>query len=155
MERCDNKSVGVIVQNEANETLLVSRARFPFGWAAPAGHVDGHGGIEQTAVDEVFEETGVTITADDLELVIDGLRVENQCRRPGGDHHYWTVYRASIQEQAVAQSPEETLEVKWVSQKTLAAFALATVTQPSIASGDEALEPIWLQFFQEAGVLDS
>lgn len=148
MEKCDNRSVGVIVENEFDETLLVSRARFPFGWAAPAGHVDSHGGVEQTAVDEVFEETGVVVGIDDLEKVIDNQRIENVCRRPGGDHHYWTVYRARVRKQELTLAPEEVLDVQWVSRQTLAALALGTVQQEEIQAGDAALEAIWGGFFE-------
>jgi len=151
MEKCDNKSVGVVVQNEYDETLVLSRARFPFGWAGPAGHVDDHGGVEQAAIDEVFEETGVVVTADQLKKVIDNRRIDNQCRRPGGDHHNWTLYRARINSQEVTQNLEETLGVRWMPADELARLAL----RGSVANteGELALEPIWIDFFQELGVI--
>jgi len=61
---CDNKSVGVIVQNDGGDILLLHRARFPFGMAPPAGHIDDHGSPEQAAVTEVFEEVGLTLPID-------------------------------------------------------------------------------------------
>ena len=151
MERCDNRSVGVIVENDADETLLLSRARFPYGWAAPAGHVDEHGSLEQTAIDEVFEETGVILDPASLEVVINGLRVHNQCRRPGGDYHDWTVFRAQAKNTTITASPEETLGVSWVPRQVLGALASASmqISHSEIRRGDLALEPIWAYFFQE------
>lgn len=154
MERCDHKSVGVIVENEFDEILLLSRARYPFGWAAPAGHVDVHGGIEQTAVDEVSEETGVVVSIGALEKVIDGLRIFNKCRRPGGDFHDWTVYKARVRSQELQQNLEEVIESRWVSRQVLAELALASSQHTEVEQGEWRFEPIWQRFFEQAGYID-
>lgn len=153
---CDNTSVGVIVQNPQQETLLLSRARFPFGWAAPAGHVDGHGSLEQTAVTELFEETGLLLPVTSLIKVIDARRVDNQCRRINGNHHIWTVYRTETADLKLNPSEDETLGARWFSPTELATMALQTMPLGHDTNqGDNVLEPIWLDFFRELEVIQS
>jgi 8-oxo-dGTP pyrophosphatase MutT (NUDIX family) len=152
MEKCDHKSVGVIVENDANEILLLSRARFPFGWSAPAGHEDGHGSPEQTGIDEVFEETGVVVDPESMTLIINGLRVQNRCRRPGGEYHDWTLYRARALNQEIIVNPEESLDVQWMTRRELAHLATLPSSEKN-QQGDIALEPLWKSFFATARIL--
>ena len=56
---CDHTSVGVLIHNDNNELLLIERGTFPFGMAAPAGHVDQHDSCEEAAIAEVREEVGL------------------------------------------------------------------------------------------------
>ncbi len=155
MTECDNLSVGVIVQHDG-DTLLLERARYPWGWAAPAGHVDEHGSLEQTAVEEVWEETGLRISVDGLVKVIDGVRMQNECRRPGGDHHVWTVFRAEAPSKDTNMSEDETSGKMWVPNDKLVEMVNRSreVDQAEIQHGDELIEGVWVEFFTRAGLAD-
>lgn len=152
---CDHKSVGVIIENERNEILLLDRAKYPFGLAAPAGHVDEHGNLEQTAVAEVKEEVGVIIPISSLRKIVDGRRIENRCRRQGGDYHEWTVYQAMVEGVPLQLNEEETRGAAWRSVADIEAIAHATYhlsgREPKL--GEQVLERIWLEFFVEAGII--
>lgn len=147
--RCDNKSVGVILQNEADEYLLINRARFPYGWAAVAGHIDEHGNLEQTAVNEVYEEVGITLPVSSLRKVIENRRVENQCRRPGGDYHDWTVYTAQIVATELALSVDEVRGASWFTKPEIQQLARQSTATPATQQNSLALEGIWRRFFEE------
>ena len=74
---CDHKSVGMIVRKDDN-ILLIERRKKPFGFAPPAGHIDGDKTFEESAVRELKEEVGLAATS--IKLLIEG-RKENHCRR--------------------------------------------------------------------------
>jgi len=154
MERCDNRSVGVIIANANDEILLLSRARYPYGLAAPAGHIDDHGSSEQAAIDEVREETGLIVPPNSLVKIIGQRLVSNTCRRPGGDHHVWDVYQTPTFEGDMTASQSETLGANWYSPDALQLLADATRKLDREAQrGEQVLEPIWLDFFTELGIV--
>ncbi len=150
---CDNVSVGVILQNPQGEVLLLNRARFPYGLAPPAGHLDDHDNLEQAAVTEVYEEVGLSVATSSLVKVIDARRVNNKCRRKNGNFHIWTVYTAENIEGQITASPEETDGATWQSPRELQQLADQTRSNPERAhyAGAQILELIWLEFFTELG----
>lgn len=155
---CDNTSVGVIIQNQEGDILLLHRARFPFGMAPPAGHIDDHGSPEQAAVAEVFEEVGLVVSVDGLRKVISERRINNQCRRTNGDYHMWTVYTAQASTNTTHASESETKGCEWVSPTALQVLANTTKNSESTVTQQKArvLETIWLNFFVELGfILDN
>lgn len=155
---CDNKSVGVIVSNEKDEILLLNRAKFPFGLAAPAGHIDDHGSPETAAVTEVFEEVGLVIAKSSLEKVIeDRLVDDNICRRQGGDYHVWNVYKAKCIGQSTKASEDETLGLGWYSMDGLQELADSTRSKryKNTVAGAQILELVWLDFFTELGYVEN
>lgn len=151
MTECDNKSVGVIIENANKEILLIERARFPFGYAAPAGHIDEHGSAEQTAVEEVYEETGLCVVTNSLQRVLGPRRIENRCRRPGGMYHDWEVFYTTDFTGNLKPSHDETNGAQWFSQARLQ--ELADVTRSAVP-GILGLEAVWLTFFEELGYVD-
>lgn len=160
-KKCDNTSVGVIISNRIGEILLLERAKFPFGIAAPAGHIDDHGSPQQAAVDEVQEEVGLVINSDDLQdTSINERRVENMCRRIGGDHHIWWVYETNKFAGELIPSADETKGARWYSLAEVQ--RLADRTRSYLAgeiSEDEwqnkpGLEDLWLEFLLELGYVE-
>ena len=155
---CDNKSVGIIIKNKDGSFALLERMRFPIGIAPPAGHVDDHGSFEQAAIDEVNEEIGLIITSENLHpTVIKNRRVNNQCRRVGGDHHEWIVYEVDSFEGMLRPSPDETKGVEWYTPSDLQQLADRTRAfkagnvQDADWEASPGLEEIWLDFLTELG----
>ncbi len=156
---CDNRSVGVVLTNQNGELALLTRGRFPIGIAPPAGHVDDHGSPEQAAVDEVSEELGVTLALDGLKrTTIMGRRVDNVCRRTGGDHHDWNVYEARVDaDVALLPDAEETKGARWYSPSDVEALAertrryLVGAIPEDEWAANPGLEPVWVPFMQELG----
>ena len=161
MERyCDNKSVGVILKNRKRELALLKRARFPIGIAPAAGHIDNHGSPEQAAIDELSEELGITLSISALHrTIIDKRRVANECRRIGGDYHFWTIYEAETDITDLAPDPDETNGAFWYKKAALQSIADRTreyqegnVDQLEWAD-NPGLEPVWVDFLKELGYI--
>ncbi len=154
-QECDNLSVGVIIEN-GEAIALLRRAKFPIAVSPPAGHIDQHGSPEQAAIDEVHEELGLTIAAKSLvSTAITNRYVSNQCRRPRGDHHSWTVFQARDFTGELNPSPSETKGAGWYSRRQLQELADRTKAlrtgQMNQADWQETpgLEEVWLNFMVE------
>lgn len=155
-KECDNRSVGVIINNSDGEIVLLKRARFPVGYAPPAGHVDDHGSAEQAAVDEVEEEVGLHISLGGLvATVIQERTVQNTCRRPGGDHHVWDVFMTEEFDGELTPNFDEAKTADWYDEAQLQELAQRTRAYQA-GEIDEAeweknpgLEEIWLDFLTE------
>lgn len=81
----------VIVENEKNEVLLIRRAKEPFRgmYALAGGHMDyGIETVQNTAVRELKEETGLVSKIEDLEL----LGIYSHPKRDPRGHYVTAVY---------------------------------------------------------------
>ncbi len=159
-KECDNTSVGVIIERD-DKIALLKRAKFPIGIAPPAGHIDEHGNPEQAAVNEVREELGLIIAISGLQrTAITNRRVDNICRRSGGDHHNWWVYTTSQAEGELAPSIEETKGAAWYNISVVQALADRTQAfereelTPDEWEQNPGLEPVWRDFFHELGYVE-
>ncbi|EKE10662.1 MAG: hypothetical protein ACD_15C00217G0010 [uncultured bacterium] len=147
---CDHTSVGILVWKEDN-LLLIERKKFPFGFAVPAGHVDGDESYEKAARRELKEEVG--LTSGSLELLIEG-RKENPCRREQGDWHYWKIYRTEANGE-VRRSLDETKRAVWLSIDQIK--SLTQKTEEYLAGNiseeewekDPGIEVVWCKWFKE------
>jgi len=154
-KKCDNTSVGMIIRND-DEILLIERRKPPYGFAPPAGHVDDKGSYENAAKEEVLEEVGLTPKI--ITLVKEG-RKENPCRRDGGTWHYWKIYEVETTG-TLKRSLDETKQAGWYSHDQIA--ELATRSKAYLDSKipqvdwekSPGLEPIWLEWLTELGILD-
>ena len=158
IKQCDNKSVGVLITNQKGEVALLKRAYFPVGIAPPAGHVDAFPSPVVAGVTEVKEEVGLTIPEDKLWITaINGRRVDNACRRTGGDHHVWWVFETSEFEGEITPDPDETQGAGWYTQAQIRALSERTNSfQKGEVSQAEweanpGLEPVWVDFLAELG----
>ena len=120
---CDHTSVGILVSRD-DKLLLIERARFPFGFALPAGHVDDDPTFESAAARELKEETGLVVRA--LALVAEG-RKENCCRRTDGTWHYWKLYKADA-ESETRENGDEVRSSGWYSKADIKRLAQRTMT---------------------------
>ena len=92
-----------------DKLLLIERKKLPYGFAVPAGHVDGDATFEIAAKRELKEEVGLEAT--ELKL-IDECRRENPCRRQGGTWHQWRLYEAKTSGN-LKRSLDETKQAGW------------------------------------------
>ena len=151
---CDHTSVGILVWKE-DRLLLIERKRFPFGFAPPAGHVDDHGSFEDAARQELKEEVGLDMT--NIELVLEG-RKENECRREGGNWHYWKIYEVEATGEVIG-SEDETKQTGFYSKDQLAFLAKRTEQYfegniPEDQWRDNpGLEPVWHEWLKELNII--
>lgn len=158
---CDNTSVGMIVNHPDRKSIaILKRAKFPFGYACPAGHIDGDENPEKAAQRELKEEVGLDGRSTTFRVVYEG-RKENPCRRQGGNWHHWTIFRAEATSSVIVRSEDETVEADWYTQEQIQQLAKRTqqyidglVTEQEWEE-DPGLEPIWFEFLEGLGIVAS
>ncbi len=151
---CDHTSVGMLIWKD-EKLLLIERMKFPFGFAPPAGHVDGDVSYEESATREIEEEVGLKV--ENLELLIEG-RKENKCRREDGSWHYWKIYKAETNGE-VQRSLDEAKQVVWLSQEELEILSQKTEEYLAGKISEEAwyknpgIEPVWHEWLKELHII--
>jgi ADP-ribose pyrophosphatase YjhB (NUDIX family) len=155
IEPCNNTSVGMVIR-KGNEVLLIERKKPPYGFAAPAGHVENGEEYELAAKRELSEEVG--IKAETINLVAEGKR-ENKCRRPGGSWHYWKVYEVTADDDSVTEKSDEVRQSGWYSREEISKLAQKTekYLDKKISENDwehsPGLEPIWYEWFKLLNII--
>lgn len=99
------------VVNTRGELLLVRRGGEPFKgcWALPGGFMEMNESIEQCAVRELEEETGLKVAESDLHLI-------GVYSAPGRDPRGRTVtaaYATTLADDRQAQAGDDAAEVRW------------------------------------------
>lgn len=107
-------SAGAVVERDG-KFLLIDRASPPFGFAAPAGHVDEEESPVEAVAREVREETGLAVVRS--EVVGEGLVAWNVCSK-GVRGHYWYVFRCDV-EGELRRSERETKSAGWYARDVL------------------------------------
>lgn len=155
-KKCDHTSVGMFVWRN-DKLLLIERAKFPFGYAVPAGHLDGDPDYETAAKRELKEEVG--LDAIRLDPVFDG-RKENPCRRESGTWHHWKLYQVEATGD-LSPSLQETKRVDWYSVEQINALAIRTEKflageiSPAEWERNPGLEPVMVEFWKLLSLLDN
>lgn len=151
---CDNKSVGMLVWKD-DKLLLIERARFPFGFAVPAGHVDGDKTFEESAIRELKEEVG--LDTKEIKLVTEG-RKENRCRREGGIWHYWKIYQIETDSE-INRSEDETKQANWYTKDEIRKLGEKTEKYNGREISEEewekspGLETVMYEWFKELKII--
>ncbi len=94
-----NKRMGsaAVIMNDEGKVLLVKHNYGRFNWELPGGYAEQYESLEETAVREVFEETGLQVRATGLS----GLYYE-----PSSDMHH-TVFVCTQEDAAARPDPDE------------------------------------------------
>ncbi len=126
-------SVGAIIQRNG-KYLMIDRNNPPFGFACPAGHIDGNEKPEETVKREVKEETGLEVTC--LKLLDEEELNWNWCER-GVTVHYWYVFECGVNG-ILKRSEKETKSAGWYSAEEIKELKL---------------EPSWNYWLKKIGVI--
>ncbi|MDP2655151.1 MAG: NUDIX hydrolase [bacterium] len=151
---CDHTSVGMLVWKD-EKLLLIERAKFPFGFAIPAGHVDDDSTYEKSAQRELQEEVGLETA--ELKLIAEGRR-ENPCRREDGSWHYWKIYQVSTIGN-IDRSKEETKQAGWYTKDQIKELGNKTEKYNNKDISEEewakspGLEPVMYEWFKELKII--
>jgi ADP-ribose pyrophosphatase YjhB (NUDIX family) len=152
--RCDHTSVGMLVWKD-DRLLLIERRRFPFGFAPPAGHVDGDLSFELAAKRELGEEVG--LKTKNLKLLFEA-NINNNCRRKEGSWHHWKVYEVEA-EGDVKRCDSETIKAEWFTSQAMKRLAQRTEAYIEKKITEEeweespGLELVWLEVFHKIGLV--
>lgn len=151
---CDHTTVGMFVW-KGDRLLLIERGKPPYGFAVPAGHVDGDATFEDAAKRELKEEVGLNTSG--LTLVAEG-RKENKCRREGGNWHYFKFYEMTANGEVI-RSPDETKQARWFSVDEMKKFAERTEQYLAGKISEEewekspGLEVVMYEWFKELKII--
>jgi ADP-ribose pyrophosphatase YjhB (NUDIX family) len=151
---CDHTSVGMLVSKDG-KLLLIERKKPPFGFAPPAGHVDGDISFEESARRELEEEVG--LTAISIKLLTEG-RKDNPCRREDGTWHYWKIYGIETAGE-VKRSQDETKQAGFYDHGLLLNLAERTeqYLRGDIKQEDweqaPGIEPVWYEWLKELKII--
>lgn len=104
--------------------LLLRRARMPYAgeWDAPGGFIDGGESPQQCVQREVLEETGLVVTAAELQGVYPSLYGETGRRTLG------IAYRCELQ-RGTLQLSDENSQARWFAPQELPHLPLADVRE--------------------------
>lgn len=120
------KAGGGLVQNENDEVLFIFRRN---KWDLPKGKLDDGETIEQCALREVEEETGLTNV-----LLKKLLLITNHTYNENGKHilkeTYWYKMKGTSAQSLIPQEEEQITEIKWITEHEMS--TLIKETYPSI-----------------------
>lgn len=110
-------AAGGLVSNENNELLMIYRRD---KWDLPKGKLDEGESIEQCAVREVQEETGLTdITLQKLVGITYHDYFDTYINADVTKETHWFAMQAGPGQQLVPQTTEDIEEIEWVRKETL------------------------------------
>ncbi len=121
------QAAGGLVLNEKKEILLIFRRGY---WDLPKGKLDKGETLEQCAVREVEEETGLTAVKLVAPLLVTYHTYHEGARFMLKESH-WYKMDASGEQTLIPQTTEDIQEIRWVARKDLSSFL--DKTYPSIA----------------------
>lgn len=105
------KSCGALVYRLKGSSLMILLLRHRHGghWAFPKGHVEGAETEHETALREVFEETGLTIS------LRDGFRQAVEYSPKPGVRKQVVYFLGLAQDERLVRQEEEISELGWVT----------------------------------------
>jgi len=106
-------TVDVIIYVQGQGVILIERRNPPYGWALPGGFVDYGESVEQAAVREAREETGLDVQLQGL------LGVYSSPDRDPRQHTMSVVFTAAIQEGAKLKAGDDAGRVRVVALNAL------------------------------------
>ena len=109
------QAAGGLIKNEANEVLLIFRRG---KWDLPKGKLDKGETLEQCALREVQEETGLQKVVLQSPLITTYHTYHEGARFILKESHWFTM-TANGSEKLVPQTEEEIFEIKWVEKNGL------------------------------------
>ncbi len=119
------EAAGGVVYNQKNEILLIHRRGF---WDLPKGKIDDGETLEQTAIREVEEETGLKKLT-----ILNPILFKNLANtatyhsyeindRPAMKISYWYEMQTAFQGELIPQTEEDIEQVVWVKKQAIPSY---------------------------------
>ncbi len=112
------QAAGGVVQNQQNEILLINRRGF---WDLPKGKLDDGETLQQCAIREVTEETGVAPLNNETFL---GTTYHTYIQNHQWilKESYWYAQSTTFNEALIPQTEEDIIEAKWVKKEDVKSY---------------------------------
>lgn len=115
-------AAGGVVYNESNDILMIFRRG---KWDLPKGKCDENENIENCAIREVSEETGLN-NLEMLDKIGDTFHVYQQDKKNWLKRTAWYRMKGSVSEPLIPQAEENILKARWVKHSELPSITLKT-----------------------------
>jgi len=124
---CPRVAVGAVVFKD-DHVLLVRRGRAPAKglWAIPGGSMELGETLQAAAEREIYEETGITIRADEPVFTFDVIERDADSRVR---YHYVIVDMIADYIGGVLKPGDDAIEARWVSADVLGELAVSSRTR--------------------------
>lgn len=110
-------AAGGLVLNEKNDILMIFRRG---KWDLPKGKLDEGEKIEDCAVREVMEETGLTqLDLGRLLVITQHTYFDQWIKKDVIKQTHWYLMKASLDQPLVPQTTEDIESIEWVSKSQL------------------------------------
>lgn len=110
-------AAGGLVLNEKNDILMIFRRG---KWDLPKGKLDEGEKIEDCAVREVMEETGLTqLDLGRLLVITQHTYFDQWIKKAVIKQTHWYLMKASLDQPLVPQTTEDIESIEWVSKSQL------------------------------------
>jgi len=116
-------AVGAIIKKD-DKYLLIDRATIPYGWAAPAGHVEEGKTFEEALYQKILAETGREII--NKKLLVEEEIPWNTCSH-NIDCHHWKLYEVTLEEGKIIIDFEGAKSFGWYSSEEIKKLKLERV----------------------------
>jgi 8-oxo-dGTP pyrophosphatase MutT (NUDIX family) len=126
---------GGLIRNDDNNILLIFRRG---KWDLPKGKLDKGETLEDCAIREVKEETGLTNVSIKSPLLVTYHTYREGTKFIMKESH-WYLMKATGKQELVPQTEEDIQEIKWVEEQELRGYFKNTF--PSIVDVLEAIRP--------------
>ena len=134
--------VGALIY-DADRILLVERGKEPLigYWSLPGGGVESGERLEDAVIREVFEETGLHVTADALATVFERIMPDEDCRC---EYHYVLIdFYCTILEGELRPG-DDSHDVRWFPISELEGLRLTAGTKQVVeaCAGGRTTHPL-------------